>query len=320
MSSASRATVASAGAALASLVVVTRAHGMPPLCVQPTTPAPAAGAPEAMPVAPVLGARVVLVDEGPFRGPRPHAASVPASTREAAHKGAHDRRAHHPAPRIVVDVARADGGSTAADLQRGARNFGYWPFRRCYEAGLRHDQRLSGKVALELTISASGAVQGVQVSSTSLADDSAVLCVAREAQHLPFAPAASETRASMTVSLWAGDEPVPVPPPVAHAAELREALRAVWPAIGQCYADGLASQPDAGGPMDLHFRMSGDGEVLDVAEQGDARFRATDVTRCVLGVYRAAKLPRASGAAVRETSFDYSLHFEWAGGSAGLSR
>lgn len=315
----SRATSLAAGAVIATLVIVARADGPPPVSGRATTAAALVpGAPEAMPLEPAVPSRVVLADEGPFRGPRSHVASAPEA-RDAASKPAHGRRAHHPAPRIVVDVAGAEGGSPAADLQRAARNFGYWPFRRCYEAGLRHNQRLSGKVLLELVVAESGAVHSTLVSSTTLADAVAVWCVAREAQHLAFAATRSETRASMTVSLWTGDEPVPVPVPVAHAAELREALRAFWPALARCYADGLAHQPDAGGPMDLHFRVAGDGQILDVTERSEARFAAAEVTGCVLGVYRTAKLPPLSGGAAGETSFDYSLHFEWAGASTGRS-
>jgi hypothetical protein len=46
-----------------------------------------------------------------------------------------------------VDVADASGGASAAELQRVARNVGYWPFRHCYEEGLRRDQKMGGKVS-----------------------------------------------------------------------------------------------------------------------------------------------------------------------------
>jgi len=230
---------------------------------------------------------------------------------DAAKKRGQRRRPYHPAPGIVVDVPNAEGGASAAELQRSARNFGYWPFRRCYEEGLRHDQRLTGRVLLDVTITQTGAVEGAAVTSTTVADESVVLCVAREAQHLSFAVAGAPTRASVSVALFLGDEPVPVPAPVPHAPELREALRAFWPALRGCYEGELAKSPDAGGPMDLHFRVAGDGQVLDVAEQGEARFRTAEVTQCVLAVYRTARLPLpAAGNGALETSFTYSLHFE----------
>jgi hypothetical protein len=286
----------------ASVAVVARADGTSP------------GAPEAMPVS-LSGPRILLVDEGPFRGPRPHVRDRTDPSRDAAMKRKHHGRPFHPAPGIVVDVADAGGGVSAAELQRAARNYGYWPFRRCYEEGLRREQRLSGKVFLDITVGEAGAVQSADVASTTLTDDSVVMCVAREAQHLPFAAAASETRAKLGVTLWPGDEPVPLAYPAPHAPEIRDALRASWPALRRCYRDALATQPDAGGPMDLHFRVSGDGEVLDVAEHGEARFGAADVTRCVLDIYRAARLPAVGGASA-EIGFEYSLHFESAPAAA----
>jgi hypothetical protein len=268
----------------------------------------AAGATEAMAVS-LPGPRILLVDEGPFRGPRPHVRERTDPSRDAAMKRRHHGRPFHPAPGIVVDVPGAEGGANAADLQRAARNLGYWPFRRCYEEGLRRDQRLSGKVFLDMTVAETGIVRSAAPSSTTLTDENVVMCVAREAQRLSFAATASETRARLSVTLWPGDEPVPVAYPAPHAAQLRDALRASWPALRRCYKDALAVQPDAGGPMDLHFRVGEGGEVLEVAEQGETRFAPADVTRCVLGVYRAATLP-ALGGGSGEIAFEYSLHFE----------
>jgi hypothetical protein len=150
-------------------------------------------------------------------------------------------------------------------------------------------------------------------------EETVVMCVAREASRLSFAAAPSETRAKVSVTLWPGDEPVPVAYPAPHAAELRDALRSSWPALRRCYQDALATQPDAGGPLDLHFRVSSVGEVLDVDEHGETRFAAAAVTRCVLGVYRGARLAPLGGAA-GEISFEYSLHFEAAPASPPLEQ
>jgi hypothetical protein len=61
--------------------------------------------------------------------------------------------------------------------------------------------------------------------------------------------------------------------------------------------------------MELHFHVR-HGEIVDVDElaaTGDAgRFGDPDVTRCVLAVYRTARLPRGQ----REPSFVYPLRLE----------
>jgi hypothetical protein len=111
----------------------------------------------------------------------------------------------------------------------------------------------------------------------------------------------------MKVSLATGDEPVPTPHPVPHADELREALHASFPAVQQCYASGLARHPDEGGRMELRFHAKPSGEITEVSED-EPRFGDVDVTRCVLGVYRTAKLPHVHGS--HAASFVYDLHFE----------
>jgi hypothetical protein len=302
MSLSPRASAVAAGGLVAAVAAAARADG-----------------PQPIPAALALVPRVVLVDEGPFRGARPHVRDVPDPARAAAKRRREVPRPYHPAPGIVVDVTKADGALDAAALQRAARNLGYWPIRRCYEEGLRRSQQLSGNVLVAMTVGANGAVDRATVPSATVEDESVVLCVAREVQHLSFAASSSETSALLSVSLFRGDEPVPLPYGVPHSGELREALRGYWPQVESCYRRGLAKHPDVGGPMDLHFRVAGNGEILEVTEhEGSARFADDEVTRCVVRAYTGATLRIAGGGAARESSFEYSLHFESAQGAVGL--
>jgi hypothetical protein len=270
-------------------------------------PEPPAGVREAMPAPPP--ARILLVDEAPFKAGQTRALEQPEHEhgRKGHRKGRHGRP-FHPAPGIVVEVTSAQGGAGAADLQRAARNVGYWPFRRCYEEGLRRNQQLSGSVSFEL--GKQSGESATQLSESTIRDESVTQCVLREARHLelPWGDNAGETMADVKVSLSTGDEPVPTPHVVPHADELREALHASWPAVQQCYAGELSRRPDAGGRMELRFRAKSSGEILEVSEQEEPRFGDVDVTRCVLGVYRTAKLPKLHGS--HAGSFVYALHFE----------
>jgi hypothetical protein len=286
--------------------------------VAPEPAAPARGVPEAMPATPAAPAaasplppRVVLVDAEPAKTSRTRARELPEH--EHGHHPKHGRhgRPFHPAPGVVVDVASAQGGASAADLQRSARNLGYWPFRHCYEEGLQRNQQLAGSVHFGLTRQGSGVTS--QLVDSSIKDESVTLCVLREARHLELtwgaeaSDASAEATADVKVSLATGDEPVPTPHAVPHADELREALHASFPAVQQCYASGLARHPDQGGRMELHFHAKPSGEIAEVSED-EPRYGDVDVTRCVLGVYRTAKLPHLHGAHV--ASFVYALHFE----------
>ncbi len=291
----------------------------PSLAAVTTEPAePARGVPEAMPAAPAAPVatassppRIVLVDAEPAKTSHTRARELPEH--EHGHHPKHGRhgRPFHPAPGIVVDVASAQGGASAADVQRTARNIGYWPFRHCYEEGLQRNQQLAGSVHFGLT--RQGTTLSTQLVDSSIKDESVTLCVLREARHLELSwgaeasDAAADATADMKVSLATGDEPVPTAHAVPHADELREALHTAFPAVQQCYASGLARHPDEGGRMELRFHAKPSGEITEVSED-EPRFGDVDVTRCVLGVYRTAKLPHVHGS--HASSFVYALHFE----------
>jgi hypothetical protein len=267
--------------------------------------------------------RALIADELPYGAAhlRAHEARE-ARERHHAHEANREtgerehHRPYHPAPGVVVDVVDAQGGASAADLQRTARNLGYWPLRQCYEDGLRNNQRLSGKVSLELVVSPSGAVDRSTVTATTVRDEMVTACVAREAGRLALPGAAGPSTARVDVSLAAGDEPVTGPHPIPNAEPIREALRASWEGARRCYLTALTDHPTAGGRMELRIRALSSGEIAEVGEVGSARFGDVDVTRCVLGVYRASKLPPMHARAARDRSFVYALHFESKPGDA----
>jgi hypothetical protein len=234
-----------------------------------------------------------------------HASNASGATDQRAETPS--RRPYHPAPGIVVDVIDAQGGLSAGDLQRTARSNGYWPLRQCYEEGLRKDQRLAGKISLQLVVTPDGAIDRSEVIGTTLHDEIVPACVARESLHLGLAAAAAETIAKVDVTLAVGDEPVLTAKPLPGAAELRDSLRGPWDSVRGCYAGELSSHPDAGGRLELTFHVRRDGEILDVSE-GDSRFGDLAVTRCVLGIYRTAKLPALH--LLHDGHFTYALHFE----------
>ncbi len=247
---------------------------------------------------------VLLIDEPPAHisyGSKP-AMAWPARARAGRRPG----KPYHPDPRIVIDVLDARGAA-AADLQRIARDAGYWPFRRCYEDGLRRDQELAGKVSLALAISPSGQVVQSAVTGATLHDRAVRACVAREARQLVFAPAAAMATAATEVALATGDEPVAVSVPVARAEEIRRSLQTVWPAAEQCYSRALVVDPRAGGRIELLFRIDVHGEIAEVS-QGSTDMPGSELARCVLGAYRGLRLglPEAN----HERHFVYALHFE----------
>jgi len=231
---------------------------------------------------------------------------------------------YHPASRIVVDVLEADAADSAVSLQRTARDLGYWPFRRCYEEGLRRDRRLHGTVWLRLHVAPGGHVDSVHVVSKALAydgydggpdavenpplsDRAGSACIARETASLSFAGIDVATNATMAVVLTPGDRPIPVPMALPESQTLREALRSFWPDAQRCYLHGLARNRELGGALELRLRVGPDGRIVEATEDG-TEFGDADVARCVSEVYARASLPRAPSAS--DSSFFYELDFE----------
>ncbi len=251
-----------------------------------------------------LTPNLLLVDELPARVARGGKPSLVRPVREPTRR--RPGRPYHPDPRIVIDVIDALG-ATSVDLQRTARDLGYWPFRRCYEDGLRRDQGLAGKVSLELSIAPSGHVERANVTASTLRDRIVAACLAREARQISFSTVESETRASADVTLGAGDEPVATSLPVAGAEELRRSLRAEWPAAEACYSRALTRDPRVGGLIELVFHVDTHGAITEVSE-GSTHLVDAELSACIVDVYRGARLPPDDPP--RERSFLYALHLE----------
>jgi hypothetical protein len=215
-------------------------------------------------------------------------------------------RPYHPDPRVVIDVTRS-GGAVATELQRTARDAGYWPFRRCYEDGLRRDQDLSGKLSLMLAGSPGGQVEEAPAAGPTFHDRIVVACVTREARHLSLPPSESDAGATMDVTFGAGDEPVAVPLPAARGLGLRGALESVWPDARQCYSRALSVDPNVGGRMEILFHVDVHGEVTEVSG-GGRPIAGSGLATCLIETYRAAHLTFPEGSGPRR--FVYALHFE----------
>ncbi len=231
--------------------------------------------------------------------------STPHGRRRAAGT---THRPYHPDPGIIVDVTSVGAGANQADVQKLARAKGYTPFRHCYEEGLRRNQKLGGKVSIDLVLAADGTVSIAKKNSSTVGDASVDQCVVREASHLTFArPDSGTPTVAMVVTLAVGDEPVPVPHAAPHADKLRDALRARWSGVEVCYKQGLDKKRDLGGRIEVRFKVKPSGDLVEVTE-GDAHLSDADVNKCVVGVFKGAKLPKVGGK--HETSFVYAIHLE----------
>ena len=207
----------------------------------------------------------------------------------------------HAAPRVKVDVTEVRGDANEADMQRALRLKSYWPFRICYEQGLRRMQKLHGTIKLRLTIGPNGRPSGVQQLATELGDAAVVSCVVKSAMGLGLpVPSSGAPQVTIAISLWPGDEPVNVKTALrghnsapADAAALTEVLRARWNDVRACYAAGLRRHEGLWGRLGLALRIKS-GIVDDVSEV-ESHFPDPEVTDCVRKAFLHAEVPSTVG-------------------------
>jgi hypothetical protein len=204
----------------------------------------------------------------------------------------------HPAPRIKVDVLKIKGHISEADVLRLARSKGYWPFRLCYEEGLRRSQKLHGTVQVRVAVGANGAVRSAQKIAAEVDDPTVVGCVVKAAKSLALAaPERGTPSVTLEVSLWPGDDAVPTSSApdgkksrALDTAALVEALRVHLPEVKACFADGRKTHAGLWGRIAMRLRIRAAGEIVDATEI-ESRFPDPQVTFCVLKTFAHTDVP-----------------------------
>lgn len=281
---------------------------------------------------PTAGSHGFAVIEHPYKlGERPHAdGAVEASVADESvarwNVGgssnptcASNRAGFHPAPRVKVDTvvrsgrlpqrSTAKGVLTELGILAQTRNRGYWPFRLCFESGLRRDASLAGKTRVRIVIDRNGHVSSSRMNGTELHDSEVAGCLATHARALRFTPPPRRSaEVELTIDLSPGDAPLPdgaaarlAPDPGpgkldAHAVET--VLAGKLPNISKCYAEGRSRDPALWGRVAVRFDADASGAVKSVAEH-DTRFPDQSVVACILSVLRGTALGAFEGGPLR---------------------
>jgi hypothetical protein len=215
----------------------------------------------------------------------------------------------HAAPRVKVDVIDVRGDVNEADMLRAARLKSYWPFRICFEQGLRRMQKLHGTIKLRLTLGPNGRPSGIQQLTTELSDPAVVSCVVKSAMGLGLpAPSSGAPQITLDISLWPGDEPVSVKSAMrgndaapAESKAMIDQLRTHWSDVRNCYAAGLGRHEGLWGRLALALHVTGG--VVDDVNEVESHFPDTEVTACVRKVFLRATVPSTD----RELTVVYPL-------------
>ena len=93
-------------------------------------------------------------------------------------------------PRAIVKKAgktEVDGTLKASAVSRVIRR-GMRAIRTCYQRALKRNPKLSGKVAIRLTIAATGKVTSVEIEENSMGDAQVASCIRGYAKRWRFPP------------------------------------------------------------------------------------------------------------------------------------
>jgi hypothetical protein len=303
----------------------------PPLLPTPAapvaTPAPTpAPVPPPLPPEAVAEAPVALAIERPFvpwaRG-RPEGRVAGASYDQQLARwnvgGTGDpefissRPGFHPAPRVRVDIvvvagalqkkARVDAQSKKPDrvlsqtsLLARARKYGYWPFRLCFEEGLRKKATLGGKTRIRFRVNRAGRILHKRLVHTKLDDREVAQCLVEAASGIDLLPALRSIDVEASIELWRGDAPLPtlVEPPEKAPTLDHEALVPVVEAsrasFEACYRAALGRDAHLWGRVELAVQLDASGIVVSATER-DSHFPDKEAVTCVIETARALEFP-----------------------------
>lgn len=211
----------------------------------------------------------------------------------------------HPAPKVILDVARVSGPLSAADAQRVLRRSFWIKAVECFSLGAYKEQSLRGTASLSFSVSAGGNIANARVTRTSFTDEEVTHCLAERIRGVTLPKARAGSVVAIDLQIGHGTEPVPPPaslivpgdgeiPPDAVRAVVEGAL----PAFDACYRAALEYAPELWGRLGIRFHVTEKGQT-DEAFEVESRFPDERVTLCVLGAARKLTFPKPAGGDVR---------------------
>ena len=244
------------------------------------------------------------------------------------------RAGYHPGARVVVDTKvlnarlpkyvqprKRKSILSQWAITRTARKYGYWPYRLCFEEGLRSDQRLKGQTLVRFSIGRTGTITAARLVKTKLGDRSVAECLrdaTKTTKKLVFKPAPKKRLdVELSIKLWPGDAPVPPKDPPdperwtnpgeVDTAAVGAAVDSIRPSVRRCYAEGLERNEGLWGRLAIRVHLDERGRTPSCAKcaKDDAncrlqcgrsrefgsRFPDREVARCVLRSLRDASFP-----------------------------
>jgi hypothetical protein len=206
-----------------------------------------------------------------------------------------NRPKYHPAARVLVELGKrseklpkrgkAPRHFGQASLLAEARNLGYWPFRTCFEEGLRRTPALNGATLLVFDLQPSGRVSAARAVSPGIPDAETRRCLGLAVRGLRFQKTPRRALSvDLWVRLWPGDAALPARagkgvPLDFDVDALGKRFEPARADLSRCCYEAHERDPKIWGRIELRAELAG-GRVLRAVE-GESRFPDGQAAACM---------------------------------------
>jgi hypothetical protein len=211
----------------------------------------------------------------------------------------------HPAPKVIIDVAKGGGGLSSAEIQRVLRRNFWIKVVECYGLAAYKEPKLRGTASLTIAIAPSGAIGSARVKQTSFNEPEVPRCLAERVKGIALPKAKKRSSASVDIQIGPGDEPMPPPASLIVPGDgeltpdqMRAVVEAALPAFEACYRPALAYAPELWGRLGIRFHVTEKGKT-DEAFEVESQFPDERVKLCVLREARKLVFPKPAGGDLR---------------------
>jgi hypothetical protein len=227
---------------------------------------------------------------------------------------------YHPATRVRVDARALPRLMKQAPLDRRTgrrarvlsehslvaetRKQGYWPFRLCFEDGLRSDRKIKGETIVRASVATTGSVSSSRLIRTRLTSKQTAECLVERVKKLELLPPPRRVDVELSIQLWPGDALLPSvgPPPGGEpehpgsldVSRVEPALEPLRAATRDCYSAALERDTKLWGRVELRFDLDSKGR-LTRATENESRFPDPSVVGCLLDRARTLKFQPPKG-------------------------
>lgn len=219
-----------------------------------------------------------------------------------------NRTGFHPGTRVIVEIEPSKEPRAQRELPAmtrrylaAFRNFGYWPYRMCFETSARDAASAGGDAWIRVRTTGRGRVLSAKLIKSNLDQKPIAACICQATRsldlHRPNLPSATFV---LRVRVFPGDAPLPPAvsandSPWINLASHRGAFELIRESVEPCIREGLRRDAKLWGRFALRVQVDKDGRVVNASENG-SHFPDRSAVACSTSAALRLRFPEMSQA------------------------